>query len=345
MRPLLDAIAHLLAGRFSRARKAAQAALAQERTLAALEPRCRRRSRCARWRTCSRPRARRRCRTEPARDAHLQQALNESAERGAPARARDARRRAAARRALGAGRPRPAAALARLEELPQGAQRRTLALRLRLKAARQDRRTLRGAGDRAPAGQAPRVFRVGGAEHRARAGDRTARPARTTRRSCSGPGRCSRPASARCPRWRSMPRSAWWRCAATSRWRAPGCCRSGSAWSAQPQSLGDALARQAGARARGRPRLGRRRLAGAHRGAQRNNPRDANLQYLAGMACMKRQLWGKAQQLAHAGRLGPAGRESAPPRLAGPGAAGRGTRGRRRAGSAAWKRAAQTENP
>ena len=35
-----------------------------------------------------------------------------------------------------------AAALARLEELPQGAQRRTLALRLRLKAARQDRRTL-----------------------------------------------------------------------------------------------------------------------------------------------------------------------------------------------------------
>jgi len=31
--------------------------------------------------------------------------------------------------------------------------------------------------------------------------------------------------------------------------------------------------------------------------AQRNDPRDANLQYLAGMACMKRQLWGKAQQL------------------------------------------------
>jgi HemY protein len=31
--------------------------------------------------------------------------------------------------------------------------------------------------------------------------------------------------------------------------------------------------------------------------AQRANPRDATLQYLAGMACMKRQLWGKAQQL------------------------------------------------
>jgi HemY protein len=31
--------------------------------------------------------------------------------------------------------------------------------------------------------------------------------------------------------------------------------------------------------------------------AQKADPRDANLQYLAGMACMKRQLWGKAQQL------------------------------------------------
>jgi HemY protein len=31
--------------------------------------------------------------------------------------------------------------------------------------------------------------------------------------------------------------------------------------------------------------------------AQRGRPRDANLQYLAGMACLKRQLWGKAQQL------------------------------------------------
>ena len=29
--------------------------------------------------------------------------------------------------------------------------------------------------------------------------------------------------------------------------------------------------------------------------AQRADPRDATLQYLAGMACMKRQLWGKAQ--------------------------------------------------
>jgi len=31
--------------------------------------------------------------------------------------------------------------------------------------------------------------------------------------------------------------------------------------------------------------------------AQQRHPRDATLQYLAGKACMDRQLWGKAQQL------------------------------------------------
>ncbi|HUD32310.1 MAG TPA: heme biosynthesis protein HemY, partial [Variovorax sp.] len=31
--------------------------------------------------------------------------------------------------------------------------------------------------------------------------------------------------------------------------------------------------------------------------AHRDNPRDPMLQYLAGIACLKRELWGKAQQL------------------------------------------------
>ena len=38
--------------------------------------------------------------------------------------------------------------------------------------------------------------------------------------------------------------------------------------------------------------------------AQKANPRDGTLQYLAGMACMKRQLWGKAQQLLTQAALG-----------------------------------------
>jgi HemY protein len=38
--------------------------------------------------------------------------------------------------------------------------------------------------------------------------------------------------------------------------------------------------------------------------AQHANPRDSSLQYLAGMACMRRQLWGKAQQLMSQAALG-----------------------------------------
>ena len=38
--------------------------------------------------------------------------------------------------------------------------------------------------------------------------------------------------------------------------------------------------------------------------AQKAQPRDGTLQYLAGMACMKRQLWGKAQQLLTQAGLG-----------------------------------------
>ena len=38
--------------------------------------------------------------------------------------------------------------------------------------------------------------------------------------------------------------------------------------------------------------------------AQLGRPRDANLQYLAGMACLSRQLWGKARQLLSQAALG-----------------------------------------
>ena len=38
--------------------------------------------------------------------------------------------------------------------------------------------------------------------------------------------------------------------------------------------------------------------------AQLASPRDANLQYLAGMACLRRQLWGKARQLLSQASMG-----------------------------------------
>jgi HemY protein len=73
---------------------------------------------------------------------------------------------------------------------------------------------------------------------------------------------------------------------------------------ANPRGLGDAL----------RVKLARALEAGLDsvdadwlariESAQRNNPRDPNLQYLAGMACMKRQLWGKAHQLLRQAALG-----------------------------------------
>ena len=70
----------------------------------------------------------------------------------------------------------------------------------------------------------------------------------------------------------------------------------------------------------------------------------ANLQYLAGMACMKRQLWGKAQQLLTQAGLGLQDADlhrrawQALAQLAE-------ARDDAEQASAAWKRAAQTESP
>jgi HemY protein len=105
-----------------------------------------------------------------------------------------------------------------------------------------------------------------------------------------------------------------------ARRRAPGARLAAAVWEAQA-TLGDSLRVKLVLRAGGRAWTRSTALAGAHRGGAARNPRDANLQYLAGMACMKRQLWGKAQQLltqaAWACRTRPA-----PQRLARAGGAG-----------------------
>ena len=94
----------LLAGRFSRARKAAQAALAQERTLAALDARLPQAQQVRVLAHLLAAESAQSLQDRPARDAHLQQALNESAERGPRLAPGNARRRAAARGPLGAAR-------------------------------------------------------------------------------------------------------------------------------------------------------------------------------------------------------------------------------------------------
>jgi HemY protein len=338
---LLDAMVQLLAGRFSRARKAALAALAQEKALAALDvslPQARQLRVLSHLMAAESAQA---LQDRPARDAHLQQALNESAERGAlnP----ETREGVQLRSARWALEDRDAsAALSRLTELPQGAQRRTLALRLHLKAARQDGRTLEAL-------QTARLL----AKHRAfseAAAQSIVRGLATEL--LSG----AHDAAQLLRAWgqlelaeREIPEVAIHaaQCmvalngdpAMARGWLLP-------VWErmiAQPRSVGDALRiKLAHALEAGLDSVDADWLARIET-AQRNDPRDANLQYLAGMACMKRQLWGKAQQLLTQAGLGlrDAGmyrrtwialaqlaeaRDDAPHALD------------------AWKRAAQTEN-
>ncbi len=130
---LLDALLHLVAGRFLRARKSAQLALTQEDLMeksAGAPPYL------GRLRTMAHLLAAESAHSlldKEARSVHFQQALQVSGQRDATE-AREGVQLRAARWAMD-DRDAPAA-LKWLDELPQGASRRTAALRLRLKAAR-----------------------------------------------------------------------------------------------------------------------------------------------------------------------------------------------------------------
>ena len=292
---LLDAMVQLMAGRFSRARKAALAALAQERTLEALDvalPQARQLRVLSHLLAAESAQS---LQDRPARDAHLQQALNESAERGVLSpETREGVQLRAARWALEDRDP--SAALARLEELPQGVQRRTLALRLHLKAARLDHRTLEAlqtarllAKHRAFSGVAARGILRGLATDVLSAAHDAAQLLRAWESLETSEREMPEVAIHAAQRMVALHGDL----AMARNWLLP-------VWERmviQPRSLSDEL----------RVRLARALEAGLDsvdadwlariESAQRNDPRDANLQYLAGMACMKRQLWGKAQQL------------------------------------------------
>jgi HemY protein len=133
---LLDAMSHLLSGRFLRARRAAEVALAQEKSLQAsvnyngpgLQLRA-----LAHLLAADSAHA---LQDRSTREEHLQQSLRETAGRS-NVQAIALREGAQLRSARWMLDDRDAgAALQRLEELPQGAARRTIALRTRLKAAR-----------------------------------------------------------------------------------------------------------------------------------------------------------------------------------------------------------------
>ncbi len=310
---LLDALAQLLAGRFSRARKSALAALAQEKTLAALDVVL---PQAAQVRALSHLLAAESAQAlqdRVARDAHLQQALHERSSSAAGAVSPETREGVQLRSARWALEDQDAsAALARLEELPQGVQRRTLALRLHLKAARQDRRPLEAlqtarllAKHRAFSEVAAQSIVRGlatellsGAHDAAQLVRAWAELEATERQmpevAIHGAQRLSAMdgdlAIARAwlmPAWERMT-------------RADRLDRSDRQSTALGPELRIKLVRslEASLDSTDAEWLARIEVA------QRNDPRDPNLQYLAGMACMKRQLWGKAQQLLSQAVLG-----------------------------------------
>jgi HemY protein len=338
---LLDAMVQLLSGRFSRARKAAQAALVQEKTLAALGASLPQAQQVRVLSHLLAAESAQALQDRPARDAHLQQALNESVDRNvlASPETREGVQLRAARWALEDRDP--AGALARLEELPQGVQRRTLALRIRLKAARQDGRTLE-ALETARLLAKHRAFSDGAAQSIVRG------LATELLSGAHDPAQLLRAWAELDAAEREMPEVAIHAAQRMVALRGDLSLARGwllPAWErmvSQPRGLGDTLrVKMARALEAGLDSVDADWLARIET-AQRNNPRDPNLQYLAGMACMKRQLWGKAQQLLMQAGLGLQDTELyrrawlALAELAE-------TRGDEEQAAAAWKRAAQTE--
>ena len=296
---LLDAFTQFSAGRFLRARKAAEGALAREQALQGAgdaPPHALALRTLAHMTVAESAHA---LQDQATRDAHFDQALDTAASRGAAAELREGVLLRATRWSLHDHDP--AGALARLDELPTGANRRTAALRLKLKAARQ-------AGRIAEAMDTARLL----AKHRAFAPE----AARSLVRSLAAEliGRAHDAGQLQAV-WdsldaaeRTMPELALRAGqrlqtlggdpATVREWLKP-------VWDdmlALPESFDDAhrarLARvlEAGM-AGGETDTSDQAWLGRLEAAAQANPRDATLQYLAGMACLHRGLWGRAQML------------------------------------------------
>ena len=295
---LLDAMTQYAAGRFLRARKAAEGALAREQALveAGDAP-----PHATALRTLAHVTAAESAHAlqdHATRDTHLDQALKTAARPGTAAELREGVLLRAARWSLNDRDP--AGALARLEELPTGAQRRTAALRIKLKAARQHGRI-------ADAMDTARLL----AKHRAFSPE----AARSLVRSLSAEliGQAHDPDQLQAvwdtldPAERRTPELALRAAqrllalggdhAVARQWLHP-------VWDemlALPESFSSAqrvrLARvlEAGMLTTGEA-SDQEWLARIESAAQAN-PRDPTLQYLAGMACLHRGLWGRAQML------------------------------------------------
>lgn len=293
---LLDALTHMLGGRFIRSRKAAAAALAQEHALAAANepvPHARQLRALSHMIAAEASHA---LQDRATREAHLRDALQESPLRGTVME-QELREGAQMRSARWSLDDRDAsAALDRLAELPQGAARRTLALRIKLKATRLAHQT-REALDTARLLGKHRAFSPSAAQSIVRG------LATELINSAHDTAQLQQIWQSLEVAERQMPEIAihaaqrlamlGGESAQVRSWLLP-------VWErlvntpdalAEQHALKLVRALEAGLGAIDAPWLARIETA------QQANPRDARLQYLAGMACLKRQLWGKAQQL------------------------------------------------
>lgn len=294
---LLDALTHMLGGRFLRARKAAVAALAQEQALAASRgttPHARQLRALAHMIAAESSHA---LQDRTLRENHWQQALQQTPTDGTVTEQelREGMQMRAARWSL--DERDPDAALERLAALSQGAARRTLALRIKLKATRLTRQTQEALNTARLLGK-HRAFSPGAAQSLVRS------LATELIHSAYDSAQLQQIWLGLESAERHMPELAIH--AARQLVALGGAASQVRAWLLpvwermleQPDALTDQHALMlvqtlevAGLDALDAPWLARIEVA------QQAQPRDARLQYLAGMACLKHQLWGKAQQL------------------------------------------------
>lgn len=284
---LLEALAYLQAGRFLRARKAAQAAIAQEEALKNVPHGDRLR---ALAHVCA-AESSHALQDRALRETHLQAALAAHAEEPAlreGAQMRSARWALDDRDSEGA--------LERLAALPQGAARRTLALRIRLKASRL-------AGHTQGALETARLLAKHRAFSPAAAGSIVRGLAAEQIHAARDPAQLQATWMAFEPAERAMPElaiEAAQQLAALDgedtqvrAWLLPVWERWAERHEALPDAQAHKLVRTLEASLSSIDSTWLARIEAA----QQANPRDARLGYLAGVACRERQLWGKAQQL------------------------------------------------
>ena len=293
---MLDSLSNLMAGRFIRARKSAEAALIQEKSLSAGGQKLGNAAQVRSLAHLLAAESAQALQDKSAREEHLRQALEQGASRDAQETREGALMRAAG---WSLDDRDPDAAMAWLRQLPQGTARRTLALRMKLKAARLAR-------EPAEALETARLL----AKHRAfspAAAQSIVRGlAVDLLNGAHDVAQLHRAWDSLEPAERQMPDLAVHAAQrlmalggdaeATREWLLP-------VWE-QRAELSDGLkVKLVRALEAGLDSLDAGWLARIEQ-AHMENPRDATLQYVAGMACMKRQLWGKAQQLMSQAALG-----------------------------------------